>query len=171
MHSAVAARYEAPPFADASADAFVAPLLGFAYVADERAVDEALDAIARIVRPDGILALELPVAHRPERLQGVEEAATLANGVAYSFRYLDLECDCGDFAILHTAMGVARDVDVAERHAPLAVWRPRGIARRLRRAGWSNVRFLAPYDIATETDTPPPDSLRAIVVADRSRRD
>lgn len=171
-HPAVAARFEAPPFAAGCADAFVAPLLGFAYVADVAGIDAALDAFARIVRDGGVLALELPVAHRPERLQGVEEAATLPDGVEYSFRYLDLEREDGDFAVLHTTMRVATDGEAAERSAPLAVWRPDGIRRRLENGGcWRNVRCFAPYDVDSATDIPPSDCLRAIVVAERSRRD
>lgn len=160
------ARLEAIPFADRSFDAAAVPLLGFSYVTGGSAVDASLRAFAGIVRDGGFLVLEVAVAHEPRRLQGIEERAVLPGGVEYSFRYLDLDRDEGGFAVLHTEIRVAVGGDSAARRAPLAVWRPAGIRGALQRCGFAEgARFFAPWDIASETDSPPADCLRAVVVS------
>lgn len=164
-------RLEAIPFAACSFDAAVVPLLGFSYLTDGDDVGVSLRQFADVLCAGGALALEMAVAHEPRRLQGIEERAALPGGVEYSFRYLDLEREGGEFAVLHTTMRIAAGRDAAWRDAPLAVWRPEGLRSALVRAGFTGgVRFFAPGDIRSATDSPPADCLRAVVLAGSRRQ-
>jgi hypothetical protein len=64
-------------------------------------------------------------------------------------------------------MRIATPEAVAERHAPLMVFTPPGIRGLLEAAGFEGVRFHAPYDLKSGTESPPRDCLRGVVVARR----
>ncbi len=164
----VAARFEAPPFSKMQFDGAMSGLLSFAYLTNEKDARKTVAWTASVLRPHTPLVLELPVAYKPRKLQGIEESFAWEDG-EYSFRYLDVERESPYFSVLHTVLSVEWRGRRAERCAPFAVYTPDGIRAMLTENRlYEMVRFFAPYDCATETEKPPADCLRAMVVARRT---
>jgi SAM-dependent methyltransferase len=158
------------PFADQSFGAVVSRLLsvGYAIGAEPELGAEVAREIGRVLKPDGIVALEVPLAHAPRKLQGVEERADLGEGLEYSFRWLELLQQTEWGALLESLIEVRRGSDCWSIAAPLHVFTPEGALRWLSVGELKLRGFCAPYDWGTLTTDPPRDCLRGIVL---SRRD
>ncbi|MBX3728199.1 MAG: class I SAM-dependent methyltransferase [Candidatus Sumerlaeia bacterium] len=164
---AVAARMESMPFAGAEFAGALAGLLSFSYVVGGQARRDTVRRLGDLLLPEAPVILEVPMAWRPRALQGVSER--LEGAAGFEFRYLDLASEDDAGAVLHTRLRVWSEGRTAERYAPLTVFTPGGIRELLTREGlFANVQFFAPWESASATDTPPPDCLRAVVVARRT---
>lgn len=154
------------PLRAACAAAAVSRLFGLAYAAavdPARRLPRLASELGRVLAPGGVAALEIPLAWRPGRLQGLEETAEIAPGILYRFRYFALETQHELGAVLGTRITVEGEADCWELETPLFVFTPDGARRWAATAGLGDVRFFAPYDLETETPTPPPDTLRGIL--------
>ncbi|MDK2971163.1 MAG: hypothetical protein PWP23_918 [Candidatus Sumerlaeota bacterium] len=162
----VAARMEALPLAPAGYAGALSALLSFAYLTQRAQQEAVLRWLAVALMPGAPLVLEIPLAWRPRRLQGISERHEFGGG-EYAFHYFDVLEENDSGAVLATAMRIATPEAVAERHAPLMVFTPPGIRELLEAAGFEGVRFHAPYDLESGTESPPRDCLRGVVVAQR----
>ncbi len=169
----VEADLTALPFRKGTLGGAFSRLFGYGYALGEvpgwaAAIAEEL---GRVLRPGAPVALEVPLAHRPSRLQGIEERAVLPGGLAYRFRYLDVLEETAFGTVLATRIEV-RDPAGEEWHlaAPLHVYTPEGARAWLAHAGITEVRFHAPYDLASGTAEPPEDCLRAVAVGVHQRK-
>jgi SAM-dependent methyltransferase len=159
----------AMPLRDSVVDAVISRLFGLAYaaVANRIAADVLADELNRVGSPACAIIAELPVAHRPLRLQGITESAEIAPDAFYRFEYLDelFRTPYGSAlqtSIAMTTAGVEYRID-----APLMVFHPEGVRLWMARAGFDVRCFHAPYDLASAVPEPPDDCLRAIVQATR----
>ncbi len=167
---AVAGDLLALPFASTSLAGAFSRLFGYGYAAGERPEQaRALAAeLGRILRPGAPVALEVPLAYRPDRLQGMEEHATLPGGLGYRFRYLDVLQETAFGAVLASRIEVTAPAGESWMlAAPLHVYTPEGMCGWLGEAGVMAVRFHAPYDPGSGTAEPPADCLRAIAAGTR----
>jgi len=156
------------PSREAGFAAAISGLLSFAYMVDPARVTRVFGWLGRALAPGAPLVLDIPVAHRPGSLQGLEEAWEFPGG-GYRFRYFDEVRRCGGFSVLATRIEVAAGGRSARRDAELAVWTPGGVARAIAAEGlFGGVAFHAPYDRGTAARTPPGDCLRAVVVCCRA---
>lgn len=159
------------PFQCSSAGVLVSCLFAPSYAVaskPEKAADR-LEVLAseirRVLKGDGRVAAELPLAYRPRRLQGIEERATLSETVHYRFEYLDVILKTKFGAVLSSHIEVTTDDGVWEVDDPLHVFTPEGARRWFEKMGLSDVHFCASYDLSTRTRTPPDDCLRAVAIA------
>ncbi len=151
--------------------AVVSSTLSFAYITEAKTAQCVIADCARRMQPGGFLALDIPVAPEPRRLQGTLETMDTISGHHYQFMWHDVIAEDETRAVLDTEIRIGCAQRAATRHARLAVWRPGGIRRLIEESGlFTNTLFHAPHDIATATTIPPADCLRAIVVARRSNR-
>lgn len=160
------------PLRDCSAAATVCRLFGLAYSmgASWREEDPAfrirpLAEALRILAPGGLCAWELPMAHHPAGLQGMEESAEVEPGLVYTFRYLDVLVETRLGAILDTAITVGR---AAALRAPLHVFRPPALAQWLEAAGGAFLGFFPSGDAETMVAIPPADCLRGVILFQRA---
>src|SRR5690606_4479483 len=114
-------------------------------------------------RRGGIFALEIPLAHQPASLCGLQEEARIAADLQYRFRYLDILAKSPFGAVLDTRIEVEAEGEKFFIAAPLHVWTPAGAKEWIAAAGLELTAFYAPYDRATETTDPPSDCLRAVM--------
>lgn len=158
------------PFSNRSVGAFTSRLFGVAYAmagnweTSGAGYTQALEEIIRCLVPGGIAALEVPIAHLPHRLMGVEESARLEPDLVYSFRYLDVLRRTEIGAILDTRIDVQLAGEKSHIHAPIHVFIPHQLSQWLTDHGCKLIGYCAPYDMATLTDVPPEESLRGVVV-------
>lgn len=163
------ARMEAPPFGGVRFGAAMGALLSVAYVTQERSRRALVRWLAGVLVPGAPVVLELPVAHRPPALQGIEERAELPGGAAFRFQYLD-ELERGEgWSVIDSVMEITRDGERASRRAPLVVFTPRGIRELLEGEGLlGDVMFFACYDAESGRSEPPQECLKAMVVGRRT---
>lgn len=157
------------PFGDGSFDGVVSRLFGVAYAAGvgRAAPLQVAAELARVSAEGARFALELPVAWRPHRLQGLEESTPIIGGFHYRFRYLD-ELERNAFgSVLQTSIVLSRDSEVYSVDAPLQVFTPDGAGAWFDAANADIEGFCAPYDLGTLTKEPPADCLRAVVYGSR----
>ncbi len=140
---------------------------GYALGHQPGAAAAAAGELHRVLKPGGRIAIELPVAHAPKALQGLSESAGLAPGLHYRFDYNELTAPHPFGAVLQSRITVERSGSVYTEESPLLVFTPAGARAWLAGAGFTAVAFHAPYDLATRTDEPPPDCLRAVITAEK----
>lgn len=161
----VVARMEAPPFhSGARFDAALAGMLSFSYLADQASLLKATQWLATVMGDGAIALLDVACAHRPQRLQGIEERH-VEEGATYCFRYLDAELPGPFGSILHSRIEIAANGERAVRDAPLMVFTPIGVRRLFAQTGFGALTFFAPHDLGSETDCPPMDCRRAVIRA------
>lgn len=144
----------------------LAGLLSFNYVTRTSEIQSLVSRLSVLLSPRAPLVLDLALTYRPRRLQGIEESRKLPGGGRYCFRYLDLLSETPFGAVLDTTIELDLPNASAERRASLHVYTPAGIQTLLAER-FSCLQFYAPYDLGTETDHPPDDCLRAVVVSRR----
>ncbi|MCB2155380.1 class I SAM-dependent methyltransferase [bacterium] len=160
----VAARMEAPPFSRIRFAAAISGLLSFSYLTRESDLLTALRWLREVLCDGAPVILDVPCAHRPKELQGIEETHT-DRELKYTFRYLDAECSNGFGTVLHTQIDVRTLHQNVSRSAPLTVFTPDGLRRLFDQAGLNDLCFFAPHDLETRTSNPPRDCRRAVVLA------
>lgn len=149
-------------------DAAISGLLGAAYLTSMGGWRKLLSWLHKHLQPNAPLILDLPVCHKPARLQGVEESAR-GDAADYSFRYFDLLRDEEAFGVLATRIEVRSKQRVAARDAELAVFKPEGLASLLAEEGrFGQVAFHAPFELESACAEPPRNCRRSVVVARRS---
>lgn len=154
------------PLQPGAAGAVLSRLFGIAYAAGadpHTRLPRLAAEVARVLRPGGVAALELPLNTRPRRMQWISESAEVGAGLTYRFQYLDLAADHELGAALNTEIVVEGAARRWKLQAPLFVFTPEGARQWARQAGMSALRFFASYDLTTETAAPPEDALRGIL--------
>ncbi|MEQ8820583.1 MAG: methyltransferase domain-containing protein [Sumerlaeia bacterium] len=149
------------PFAGA-----ISGLLSFAYLTRRGEAEACLRWVAETLAAGAPLLLDVPLSHRPRRLQGVEESLA-GEGWTYRFRYLDWERSLPAGEVLHTRIEVEAGGRLVRRDAPLLVFTPEGARRLLEMCGFGDVRFFAPHDAESGSEEPPEGCLRGVVVGRR----
>ena len=147
-------------------DAAFSLLVSCAHITDESHWPPLLNGLHLRLKPGAPLFLELPVCPSPTKLQGFRET-TQSPGWSYTFAYADILRPTTWGAIIHRAISIETPEGVFVDRDPYAVFTPQGIRVLIASAGFSGIRFFAPYDPSTETTTPPADVLRAIVMAQK----
>lgn len=159
------------PLRSSSCGAVFSRLFSVSY-AVARKPDEFLPIVAhelrRVAMPGATVALEIPLAWRPSRLQWIEETAPIDEELTYRFRYLELSLRHAKGAVIDTEISVAAGGVQWQLEAPLFVFTPAGAASWAATAGLQEVRFYASYDVGTGTLSPPEDVLRGVLVGRRS---
>lgn len=166
----VQADASALPLANHSIQTVICRLFGIAYAAAPHPVTNfprLAAELRRVIAPSGVAALELPLAHKPRKLQGLEERYEIEPGVHYAFRYFEVTDEHEFGARLDTQITVQSCSQIWETSAPLFVFTPAGALTWANLAGLEGVEFYASYDLQTRTGTPPADVLRGVLVGQR----
>lgn len=160
------------PFRDASFRFAYSRLFGYAYACAQNIAECGLLAreLGRVVKSGAKIAIEVPLAYQPKRLQGIREQAVL-DAATYEFRYLDLLRSGDHGAILDTSITVQAEGDTCMLKVPIHVFTPEGAAAWLAQGGFVVESFYASYDLRSATHAPPKDCLRAVIVGKREIRE
>ncbi len=151
------------PCQDGIISCVISRLFGYAYAANKsRNLEILAKELGRVLSPAGTIAIELPVAHQPKKLQGISEKIDSDPG--YEFRYYDIIEETPFGAILASEIEVNWEGKAFYIRAPIHVYTPDGVRNWLKISRVEKIRFCAPYDLKTETETPPKDCLRAVVL-------
>ncbi|CAN5515338.1 hypothetical protein BH09SUM1_BH09SUM1_20760 [soil metagenome] len=159
------------PFRSGSFDLIFSRLFGCAYAIGGGVNPSSIaKELRRCTASRGQVALEVPLVNTPSKIVGLTETAQIEPGIAYCFQYLDVLHENGYGAILDSMITVRTEDATWEIHAPLQVFSPKGAAQWMAAMGFSVISFFAPYQIKSETSTPPEDCLRGIVAGRRDYR-
>lgn len=154
------------PLRSGSVRGIISRLFGVAYAAAQNPRDRLpflAAQIRRVLQPDGVVALEIPLTARPRSLQGMEESVEIRPGMMYRFRYFAVELEHEYGSVLDTEINVENAEDQWQLHAPLFVFTPEGALRWAAEAGLRDTCFYASYDLSTATTAPPSDALRGVL--------
>lgn len=157
------------PFAADSFEAIVSRLFGLAYASgcDKASAEVIANEVGRVSTERAVMAIEVPLAWRPHRLQGLEEVAQIDAGAHYRFRYLDELFRSQFGSAIQTSIEFIAEGNEYRVDAPLMVFHPEGMQKWLSLAGFGEPNYFAPYDLETSSNQPPDDCLRAVVQAAR----
>lgn len=120
--------------------------------------------LARLMAPDGRLAIEVPMAWKPRSLRWISERSD--GPPEYVFTYGDQLRRSELGGLLESTIEVRDQGEVYRLEVPLFVFAVEGIREWLEGAGYVNVRFCASYDLKSVTEEPPEDVLRGVVLAE-----
>jgi SAM-dependent methyltransferase len=141
-------------------DGAISLLLSLAYLSPAQ-LESSLPRLRARLRPGAPVVLDVPVARRPHRLQGVAERLE-DGGQEYEFLY-DEAVERGPWgARLETRLRVAALRERAQRSAVLTVLRPGAWRVLARRSGFAPPRFHPPHEPAGAR-LPPAEARRAII--------
>ncbi len=160
----------APPFRPASFTFLCSRLFGVGYALagsdqQDAAARELAESMAALLRPGGVLAIEVPLAWKPRRHCWLREQAE--GPPAYLFEYGDQIREAAQGSILESRIEVT---DAGESYLladRLFVFSVEGVRLWLLGAGFDQITFAASYDLDTETAEPPRDVLRGVIIARR----
>lgn len=161
------------PFRPGSLAAVICRLFGVAYAMGSDWETSGGDFIKplleifRVLDNRGTGVLEIPLAHSPSRLVGLEENTRVDGDFVYKFRYLDILRQTELGAILDTRIEVGWGDFQSIIHAPLHVFIPGNLRSWLPAMGFEITGFFASYERESRTMEPPPDCLRGVVVFQR----
>jgi hypothetical protein len=122
--------------------------------------------LARVLKANAAAVLELPVAWRPQRLQGLEERWSEGE-IQYRFRYLDVLSSTPYGVIIATLIEAKVGVEERVVDAPFHVFTPSGLEAWCDRAGLTPPTYHPAYELLMAEEEAPADILRAVIVCYR----
>jgi len=145
-------------------DGVISKLLSVSYLGKESTIRALFELLATLLKPNGFLLLELPLAYNPRKLQGVSERQD-SRSYSSIVEYLDITEESELGAELYFRIAVAQEEEEFEINGTAFVFQPLELRNFLRTLGYSNVRYYAPYELGSECKQPPLEARRGIVSA------